>query len=201
MRARVAGDGSFPTITYGCKILASGFGALLRSIVSTIDKHGLTARHMGKHKDEVDRFFRSCKEHGLCSEAAEGLRNRLIRCQDKLFTFLDHDGIPWNNNNAENAVKAFATYREITDGQITEEGLNDYLVLLSVYQTCKYKGVGFLKFLLSQQTDIDLFRDRGGKKRLVSAVELLPEGCRRRSFSSESGCKRYPRLHPMARPE
>ena len=66
--------------------------------------------------------------------------------------------MPWNNNNAEHAIKPFAYYREVADGQITEAGLTDYLVLLSVYQTCKYKGVSFLKFLLSRETDIDVFR-------------------------------------------
>jgi hypothetical protein len=50
---------------------------------------------------------------------------------------------------AEHAVKAFAYYRRISDGQVREEPLSDYLVLLSVYQTCKYRGVSFLKFLLS----------------------------------------------------
>lgn len=73
-------------------------------------------------------------------------------------------------------MKRFAQYREITDGQVTEEGLNDYLVLLSVYQTCKYKGVNFLKFMLSQETDIDVFRERSGKKRPVSAIEIHAEG-------------------------
>jgi hypothetical protein len=100
----------------------------------------------------------------------------LLKCEDKLFTFLGHDVIPRNNNNAEHAVKRFALYREITDGQVTEDGLNDYLVLLSVYQSCKYKGVGFLKFLLSQETDIDVFRERGSKKRPVSAVEIHADG-------------------------
>jgi len=36
------------------------------------------------------------------------------------------------------------------DGQMGEEGLSEYLVLLSVQQTCKYRGVSFLKFLLSR---------------------------------------------------
>jgi hypothetical protein len=158
------------------KALASGFGTLLRAIVSTIDQYGLKARHLGKHRRDVDRFFLSCKDRDLRSEVAEGLRQRLLKCEDKLFTFLDHDGVPWNNNNAENAVKRFAQYREITDGQFTEEGLNDYLVLLSVYQTCKYKGVGFLKFLLSRETDIDVFRENAGKKGPVSAIEIHAQG-------------------------
>ena len=29
----------------------------------------------------------------------------------RLFTFLAYDGIPWNNNNAEHAIKAFARLR------------------------------------------------------------------------------------------
>jgi hypothetical protein len=28
----------------------------------------------------------------------------------KMFTFLDFDDIPWNNNNAEHAIKAFANF-------------------------------------------------------------------------------------------
>jgi hypothetical protein len=160
------------------KALASGFGTLLRAIVSTVDQYGLKARHLGKHRRNVDKFFQSFKEHDLRSEVAEGLRKRLLKHQDKLFTFLGHDGVPWNNNTAEHAVKQFAYYRELADGQMSEDGLNEYLVLLSVYQTCKYKGVSFLKFLLSQETDIDVFREKGGKKRPVSGVELHPEGFR-----------------------
>jgi predicted RecB family nuclease len=160
------------------KALASAFGTLLRAIVSTIDQYGLKARRLGKHKRDVDRFFQGCNGHDLRSEVAEGLRKRLLKYQDKLFTFLGHDGVPWNNNNAEHALKHFAYYRELADGQMSEEGLNEYLVLLSVYQTCKYKGVSFLKFLLSQETEIDVFCEKGGKKRPVSGVELHPEGFR-----------------------
>ena len=46
------------------------------------------------------------------SEAAEALRARLLKYQEKLFTFIHHDGVPWNNNNAEHAIKQFAYYRE-----------------------------------------------------------------------------------------
>jgi hypothetical protein len=83
--------------------------------------------------------------------------------------------VPWNNNNAEHAVKGFAYYREVADNLITEGGLNQYLVLLSVYQTCRYKGVSFLKFMLSGETDIDAFCEGGGK-RVLPEIELYPEG-------------------------
>jgi predicted RecB family nuclease len=157
------------------KSLASAFGGLLRTAVATIDQYGLRQRHLGKHRRDVGRFFRTSVAEPLHSDVAEGYRKRLLKYRDKLFTFLDHDEVPWNNNNAEHAVKGFAYYRELADNLITEAGLNQYLVLLSVYQTCKYKSVSFLKFLLSGQTDIDAFVASGGE-RVLPAIEVYPEG-------------------------
>jgi hypothetical protein len=104
------------------------------------------------------------------------LRERLLKYQDKLFTFLRYDGVPWNNNNAENAIKRFAYYREDTVGTMKEAGLSDYLVLLSICQTCRYKGVSFLKFLLSREKDVDAFcQGRRGKRR-SPVIEVYPRG-------------------------
>jgi hypothetical protein len=35
--------------------------------------------------------------------------------------------------------------------------MEDYLKLLSVYETCRYKEIGFLNFLLSKERIIDRF--------------------------------------------
>lgn len=77
-------------------------------------------------------------------------RKRLIEYDKELFTFLDYDNVPWNNNNVERAIKNFADYRRNLEGKITENGLRSHLILLSIYQTCNYKGINFLKFLLSK---------------------------------------------------
>ena len=84
--------------------------------------------------------------------------------------------LSWNNNNAENAIKRFAYYREDTIGVLTEAGLADYLVLLSLFQTCRYKGVSFYKFLLSREQDIDAFRRRKRTVRQAPAIEVYPPG-------------------------
>jgi hypothetical protein len=81
----------------------------------------------------------------------------VLRHQNKLFTFMQYDGVPWNNNNAENAIKMFAYYRRVTVGRLVETGLIDYLTLLSIQQTCRYKGISFLKFMLSKRRDVDAF--------------------------------------------
>src|SRR5262249_37712282 len=120
------------------KALAGEFGRLLRSVVATIDRYGLKRRHLHKHKASVARFFRARGARVYRSELAGDYQKRLLKNEGKLFTFLDHDGVPWNNNNAEHAIKAFAYYRRVSDGQMREEGLSAYLVLLSIYQTCKY---------------------------------------------------------------
>ena len=54
--------------------------------------------------------------------------------------------------------------------------MNQYLVLLSIYLTCKYKGISFLKFLLSREKDIDAFRQGANLRRSPPALELCPEG-------------------------
>src|SRR5262249_1354063 len=79
------------------KALAGEFGRLLRSVVATIDRYGLKRRHLHKHKASVARFFRALGARVYRSELAEGYQKRLLKYEGKLFTFLDHDGVPWNN--------------------------------------------------------------------------------------------------------
>ena len=66
-----------------------------------------------------------------------------------MFTFMDFDDVPWNNNNAEHAVKAFALLRRVIDELTTEKGLRDTLVLLSVCETCKCRNVNFLDYMFA----------------------------------------------------
>jgi hypothetical protein len=65
-----------------------------------------------------------------------------------MFAFLEHDGVAWNNNNAEHAMKCFARYRRFADGRMTKNSVQDYLVILSLYQTCEYQGRSFLAELI-----------------------------------------------------
>jgi hypothetical protein len=103
------------------------------------------------------------------SAAASKWRTRFEKERDKLFTFLSHDGVSWNNNNAEHAIKAFARLRRTIEGLSTSKGIEEYLILLSVCQTCKYSGVDFLDFLRSGEIDIATFvanqQNRRGRMR------------------------------------
>jgi hypothetical protein len=88
---------------------------------------------------------------------AVSYKRRFEKNKARLFTFLDHDGVPWNNNNAEHAIKAFARLRRSIMGKTSSKGMQDYLMLLSICETCKYRGLSFLDYLRSGQMDINAF--------------------------------------------
>lgn len=152
------------------KEIVVDFGGLLRKIMNTVDKHGLKKKFLHKHKTPVNIFFNKLKKNNLNSETADKFKKRFLAYQNELFTFLEFDNIPWNNNNAEHAIKHFAKYRSDVNGRLSAQGSEAYLILLSIYQTCKYKGVNFLDFLLSREKDIDLFIERCKNKKYRSKI-------------------------------
>lgn len=140
--------------------VVQAFSGVLKPIVSTIDECGLKRRYLGKHKRIVARFLDDLAAREYRSEVAERCRTRILKCREKLFTFLEYDGVPWNNNGAENAIKEFAILRRSIGGASTESGMGDYLILLSIRQTLKRRGFGFLEFLVSGSRDLERFAAR-----------------------------------------
>jgi predicted RecB family nuclease len=133
----------------GLKALAKDFGRLVKSMVETVEHRGLKKRFLRKHRIFVDRFYKRLSGDFGGGAATIKIIERLQKNRNTMFTFLDFDDVPWNNNNAEHAIKAFATLRRVIEGPTTEKGLRDFLVLLSICETCKYKNVDFLDFLRS----------------------------------------------------
>ena len=149
----------------GLKRIAEDFTNLLKPIIETVDHYGLKNHFLKKHLRDVNRYYKAVSHLDLRSDVSLKLRDRLERNREQLFTFLSYDGVPWNNNNAEHAIKAFAILRNIIKGVTTEKGLHDYLILLSICQTCKYKGLDFFDFLRSGEMDIDVFATSQRKRR------------------------------------
>jgi hypothetical protein len=137
------------------RTLGMDFANMLKPMIDTVDRFGLKACHLRKHKQSVNRFYAALSGREYQTEVAAGYKKRFERNCDKLFTFLDHDGVPWNNNNAEHAIKAFARLRRSIGGRSSAKGIQDYLVLLSISETCKCKGVNFLRFVQFGQAEVD----------------------------------------------
>lgn len=159
----------------GVKNLVTAFSQLLKPMIETVDRHGLKRHFLRKHQRSVDRFYRGLTGTDEQSEATARIKQRFEKNRGKLFTFINYDGVPWNNNNAEHAIKAFARLRRVIEGLSTAKGMQEYLTLLSVCQTCKYAGVDFLDFLRSGAQDIHAFAEgQHGRKRHLAPANPPP---------------------------
>ena len=175
------------------KAIAVGFSYLLKAIVDTIDRHGLKKRSLRKHIAKVNNYFKLLKSQNVKSDAALKCKQRLEKNRDTLFTFLSYDGVPWNNNNAEHAIKAFARLRDVIAGSSTKKGVDEYLTLLSVAETCEYQGLDFLNFLRSGETDIESF----ARVRRKYTRRLKTDGKSVGSLVSQAGAARIATESPQ----
>jgi len=181
------------------KEIAYTFGALMRPIIETIDHFGLKRHHLRKHKAAIARFYDHLSRRQFQTEVAIGYRKRFEKQRERLFTFLDHDGVPWNNNNAEHAIKAFARLRNVIGSNSTPKGIREYLILLSINETCKYKGLNFLSFLRSGETDISAFCELTSRAR-ISRMRRRARISARLRLLSAIGAWPAPRLRGTLRP-
>ncbi len=144
-------------LDFELKKIVMEFGSILRSIIATIDKYGLKNKHLNKHKKDVDKFYSNVILTTFESEYALAYQKRFIKYKEKLFHFLECDNIPWNNNNAEHSIKPFAKWRKKISKNLTKQNIENHLTLLSILQTCKYRGLNFFEFLKSGETSIEKF--------------------------------------------
>jgi hypothetical protein len=133
---------------------------LLVPIFDDVERYGLKTRYLKKHVKAVDRFYRqSIDDVTWGSDVIQTYQKRFVRYRESLFLFLTEDGIPWNNNMAESAVRHLAIQRKIS-GSFFVKGATDYLRLLGISQSCRFQDKSFLRFLLSEERDVDAFKDR-----------------------------------------
>lgn len=71
---------------------------------------------------------------------AKRLVKRLRRHQNDLFTFVDHDNVPFDNNHAERTIRPAVIIRKNSYGNRSRNGADCQSVLMSVFQTLKQRG-------------------------------------------------------------
>jgi predicted RecB family nuclease len=137
------------------KRTVQAFAIIMRPIIETADRYGLTKSRLQRHKSAAMGFVEKVGTRLVSSDAATKYQKRINKYGNRLFTFLDYDCVPWHNNNAEHAIKAFARYRRFADGRFTTKSVTEYLAILSVFQTCEYRRINVLDFLLSGEANLD----------------------------------------------
>jgi hypothetical protein len=137
------------------KAMARNFTKILQTIVETIDRHGLKKFFLRRHKKYVNIFLSTVLRSFYKTEIAQQYQNRFKRNRQKLFEFLNYDNVSWNNTNAEHAIKILAMHANKDINSFRKTRIDDYLKIMSIYQTCEYRNLSFLKFLLSKERIID----------------------------------------------
>jgi len=67
------------------------------------------------------------------SEITLKYQKRVEKNWTSLFTFLEFDNIPWNNNMAERGLRHLAVQRKIST--CFDKGVKNYLLFLGIMQT------------------------------------------------------------------
>ena len=88
---------------------------LMVPIFEAVDKHGLKTRYLNKFKKSIEQFYdKNIVDKDYKSELTKKYQKRFQRYKNSLFTFLEQDNIPWNNNMAERAFRHVAVQRKIS---------------------------------------------------------------------------------------
>ena len=77
---------------------------------------------------------------------------KVKRQQPRILTFVEHPGAPCHNNFAEYLIRIGVLKRKISGGSLSSEGANAYAILLSIYVSCKLRGISFPKFMKKSLT-------------------------------------------------
>ncbi|MDA3906886.1 MAG: TM0106 family RecB-like putative nuclease [Bacteroidales bacterium] len=126
---------------------------LIIPIFATIEKYGLKKCHFNKFRKNIDEFYELViLNKSYNSEITLKYQIRLKKHWSNLFTFLNFDNIPWNNNMAERGIRHIAIQRKIS--MYFSTGISHYLLFLGIMQSCKFQNKSFLKFLISGKKNI-----------------------------------------------
>jgi hypothetical protein len=126
---------------------------LIIPIFESIKEFGSKKCHFNKFAKNRDTFYhRLILNENYNSEITLKYQKRFEKNWASLFTFMELDNIPWNNNMAERGLRHLAVQRKIST--YFDKGVKNYLLFLSLMQTCRFQKKSFLKFLLSGKKSI-----------------------------------------------
>lgn len=106
----------------------------------------------------LDQLLGDLQAEGIPNEELQTLVKRCEKFSGELFTYLDHENMPPDNNRAERNLRKFAKQRKISGMFNSPEVGKQYVSYLSLYMTCKANNRDFdqlLRDMLSGNT-VDL---------------------------------------------
>lgn len=73
--------------------------------------------------------------------------DKVKRQQPRILTFVENPGVPCHNNYGEYLIRLGVLKRKISGGSLSSKGADAYAILLSIYVTCRLRGISFPRFM------------------------------------------------------
>jgi len=80
-------------------------------------------------------------------EILQEIIKKVKRQQPRILTFVEHPDAPCHNNYGEFLIRIGVLKRKVSGGSVSAKGANAYAILLSIYVTCRLRGISFPKYM------------------------------------------------------
>jgi len=116
-------------------------------------RHEVSAETFASRRARLDARRDELLATPWANANAKRLVKRLRRYRDALFTFLDHSGVPSDNNHAEREIRPAVIIRKNSLCNRSENGASVQAILMSVYRTLKLRGLDPLETIVAALKD------------------------------------------------
>ena len=123
------------------------FALRLRELVrDAVEAGEASPRRRALKKRKLELRLRSLYSRWYRDRNCRRICKLLRKHEDKLFTFLGTEGVSWNNNEAERALRPSVVVRKNSYGSKSELGARNHAILMTVAETCKRHKMNFMQF-------------------------------------------------------
>jgi len=126
---------------------------LLRDAIRLGRRDGLSQERYASRRARLDKRLGALLDTESSNKNVKRLLKRLRRYRDALFTFLDHPGVPSDNNHAEREIRPAVVMRKTSLCNRSENGAHVQAILMSVYRTLKLRGLDPLETIVTALKD------------------------------------------------
>ena len=121
---------------------------LLRDATRLGKRDGLPQERYASRRARLDKRLGALLDTESSNKNVKRLLKRLRRYRDALFTFLDHPGVPSDNNHAEREIRPAVVMRKTSLCNRSKNGAHVQAILMSVYRTLKLRGLDPLETIV-----------------------------------------------------
>jgi hypothetical protein len=131
---------TYRTLTDDWRAFAQRLRRLIGDAIRLWKREAVAAEEYGSRRARLATRLQALLAEPWAHSEVRRLLKRLRRHQDELFTFLDVEGVPFENNHAERAIRPAVIIRKNSLCNRSAEGARTQAIFMSVYRTIKQRG-------------------------------------------------------------